>query len=276
MKLVCSLPSNLQISAVKNFVDGILLEDKENIVEEIITATAYGLIPIYKLNEMVFPEEIEVYKNKIIKTKNTSCLYYITDLGLAHIAKELGLLNRTIYDPVTMIRNHLDAESFMEYGFHAIGISNEITLSDTKSIIEQGKIKAFLQVFGFRLMHTSRRALLKLYGEQARIALPKEHLTIKEALRSEHYPITEDSYGTKIYRGYILSLLEHLGDLSLEYAFIGGEFFSSDTFLEVLNCFNEKRNNPTSMLPIQRLKQLNLPIEDGFTYQDTVYLKEEF
>ena len=30
------------------------------------------------------------------------------------------------------------------------------------------------------------------------------------------------------------------------------------------------------MLPIQRLKQLNLPIEDGFTYQDTVYLKEEF
>ena len=36
MKLVCSLPSNLQISAVKNFVDGILLEDKENIVEEII------------------------------------------------------------------------------------------------------------------------------------------------------------------------------------------------------------------------------------------------
>ncbi len=75
MKLVCSLPPNLQISAVKNFVDGILLEDKENIVEEIITATAYGLIPIYKLNEMVFPEEIEEYKNKIIKTKNTSCLY---------------------------------------------------------------------------------------------------------------------------------------------------------------------------------------------------------
>ncbi len=35
MKLVCSLPPNLQISAVKNFVDGILLEDKENIVEEI-------------------------------------------------------------------------------------------------------------------------------------------------------------------------------------------------------------------------------------------------
>ena len=165
---------------------------------------------------MVFPLEIEEYRKKILMTKDTDCLYYITDLGLAHILKEFGLIGRTIYDPITMITNSLDAREFMEYGFKAIGLSNEITLKDTKQIIEKTGIPTFMQVFGYRLMLSTRRTLISLYQEKIQTQFQIENLKIEEATRTDAFPIVETSKGTKIYRSYIISLLNEMNILSLE------------------------------------------------------------
>lgn len=276
MRLVCDLPSTISIQDVAPFVDGVLLKDSTHINEDIECAIRYKVIPIYQLNEMMFPEEVEEYKKKILKTKDTACLYYVTDIGLAHMLKQFNLIARVIYDPVTMLTNHLDVACYQEYGFHALGISNEILLSDQKKIIELTKVPAFLQIFGYRLMQTSRRKLLSLYATKLGKSLPKEELTIREVMREEHYPIYEDEHGTKIYRGYLISLLEELKDLSLAYGFVSGKFIEKEVFLKVLQCFKLKKENPSNMEVMEHLQELNLPIETGFSYQDTVYQKEEF
>ncbi|MDE5856496.1 MAG: U32 family peptidase, partial [Anaeroplasmataceae bacterium] len=200
MKLVCSLSSFSILDKIASYVDGILLEDEEDIIQKINTIDSCGLISIYKLNEMVFPLEIEAYKKKILLTKDTCCLYYITDLGFAHILKELGLIERTIFDPVTMITNSLDAKEFMDYGFHSIGLSNEITLKDVEQIISKTNCKAFMQVFGYRLMLSTRRTLISLYQEKINTDFLKENLWIQEATRTDCFPIVETNKGTKIYR----------------------------------------------------------------------------
>ena len=44
----------------------------------------------------------------------------------------------------------------------------------------------------------------------------------------------------------------------------------------ILKIFNDYLNNDVSLeQSIALLNELNLPIEDGFSYQDTVYIKEK-
>ncbi|MDE6584716.1 MAG: U32 family peptidase, partial [Anaeroplasmataceae bacterium] len=205
-------------------------------------------------------------------------LFYITDIGLGHLLKGLGLIERTIFDPKTMITNHLDAEIYASYGFHALGISNEITLKDYKAILEKTNIKAFYQVFGYRLMFTSRRKLVSLYSEKIQKSIALDNLSIEEAtrLREERYPIYEDQYGTKIYRNHLICLLKEIIDLPMEYAFLDDMLISSDIFKEIISLFHSaiERRDISSLL--ERLDQLKLPISDGFSYKDSVYMKEEF
>ncbi|MDE6415331.1 MAG: U32 family peptidase [Anaeroplasmataceae bacterium] len=276
MKLVCSLPSFHLLKDIASYVDGVLLEDHADILNQIHTVEAYGLVSIYKLNEMVFPLEIEKYRKKILFTKDTNCLYYITDLGLAHILKELGLIQRTIFDPITMITNSLDAKEFMEYGFHSIGLSNEITLKDIEQIIKKTNIKSFLQVFGYRLMLNTRRTLISLYEEKIQTEIQKTNLKIEEATRTDAFPIVETKTGTKIYRSYLISLLNELDALPLEYAFLESFGLDENTFIEVVKLFSSVKSGKNKEEAIVFLKSLNLPIGEGFSYQDSVYMKEEF
>lgn len=276
MKLVCSLSSLTLLDKVSSYVDGILVEDEEDIIQKINTIDSYGLVSIYKLNEMVFPLEIEAYRKKILLTKATNCLYYITDLGLAHILKELGLMDRTIFDPITMITNSLDAKEFMDYGFHSIGLSNEITLKDVEDIIFKTNCKAFMQVFGYRLMLSTRRRLISLYQEKIQTDFPKENLWIQEATRTDYFPIEETKQGTKIFRSQIICLLNELDSLTLEYAYLDSFRQDEATFIEVVKLFYARKNGKSKEEVLTSLSALNLPIGEGFSYQDTVYLKEEF
>ncbi|MDE6656876.1 MAG: U32 family peptidase [Anaeroplasmataceae bacterium] len=276
MKLVCGLPSLDSLNEISCFVDGVLLEDKEDILEEINSIKKLNIVPIYSLKEMVFPMELEQYKQKILLTKDTDCLYYITDLGLAHILKEFGLIHRTIFDPVTMITNSLDAKEYMSYGFKAIGLSNEITLKDTKEIIEKTGINAFLQVFGYRLMLNTRRHLISLYSEKIQKPISTKRLVLEEATRKDQYPIVETEQGTKIYRSELISLAEELTSLPIEYAFINSYGISEEILIQVLKSFHGILMTEDIETNLRDLNALGLSIGEGFAYHDSVYMKEEF
>ncbi|MDE7095020.1 MAG: U32 family peptidase, partial [Anaeroplasmataceae bacterium] len=230
----------------------------------------------YSLTEMVFPMELDAYKQKILLTKETGCLYYITDLGLAHILKELGLMDRTIFDPMTMITNSLDAKEYMNYGFKAIGLSNEITLKDTKQIIEKTGITAFLQVFGYRLMLNTRRHLVSLYAEKIDKTISNKPLVLEEATRKEKYPIIETDKGTKIYRSELISLAKELKTLPIEYAFLNSFEISKETFVRIIKDYYEILNKEDVTSILNDLNELGLSIGEGFSYKDSVYMKEEF
>lgn len=276
MQIVCNLSSSIELKDVKNYVDGVLIDDSEDLKKKINEALKYQVTPILKWNEMVLPNDISRYLNKIKETKDTGCMYYITDLGLAHMLKEEGVLDRVIYDPITMITNHLDAKEYASYGFHAVGMSNEITLEDMRTILSKSNIKVFLQVFGYRQVLHTRRNLISLYATKADLNLPKDNLFLEEATRKDLYPIYETKNGCRMFRSHMICLLSELSNLPIEYAYLDSFSLSKEEFIEVLKAFSNAQKGSHVDDELQKIKSLGLPIADGFSYQDTVYHKEEF
>ncbi len=276
MKLVASIYHMDELNDIKDYVDAILMDTSLIDLENIEKIISMGLTPILKYNMMVHPFEIEKYEGYFLKYKDTACLFYITDLGLAHLLKGMHLIHRTIFDPVTMITNHLDVESYMAYGFQAVGISNEITLRDVKTIYDTTKAPLYYQIFGYRQMLHSRRKLVSLYLEKINQTSNLENLSLEEVTRNEKYPIIENERGTFIYRSYAISLLKELTSLPVEYAVLESLFIPAEEYKKCLSLFFEVYHGKDSALAQEEFKALGIPTQDGFSYKDSVYMKEEF
>ena len=277
MKLVSKINNMNELNIVANYTDYIMLPYELINIENVNKVTELNKTPILMFNLMVHPFEIEQLTKELLQFKDFNVLYYITDLGLARILKTNNLISKTIYDPITMITNSLDAANYYSYGFNSIGLSNEITVNDLVKIIDKTNSKVFYQVFGHRLMLHSRRKLVSLYGEKIGREIDKSNMRIVEATRNDSYPIIENDKGTYIYRSYLISLLKEIKNLNLEYAYLESFNIKTDNYIKVLEIFNKYLNDEFSLnQAIEHLTLLNLDIKDGFSYQDSIYNKEEF
>ena len=277
MKLVSKITNMDDLNNLSNYSDYIMLPYELINTLNVNRIIELNKTPILMFNLMVHPFEINDLKNQLLNYKDLNVLYYITDLGLARILKENDLISKTIYDPVTMITNSLDAANYYDYGFNAISLSNEITIKDLCKIISKTNVKVFYQVFGHRLMLHSRRKLVSLYGEKIGVDIDKSNMRIVEATRNDSYPIVENERGTYIYRSYLISLLKELKDINLEYAYLESFNLKTDIYIKVLDIFNKYINNEYSLnQALEHMSLLNLDIKDGFSYQDSIYNKEEF
>lgn len=277
MKLVSKITNMDDLNIISNYSDFIMLPYDLINTLNVNKIIELNKTPILMYNLMVHPFEINDLKNELLSYKELNVLYYVTDLGLARILKENELISKTIYDPVTMITNSLDAANYFNYGFNAISLSNEITIKDLCKIISKTNVTVFYQVFGHRLMLHSRRKLVSLYGEKINVDIDKSNMRIVEATRNDSYPIVENNRGTYIYRSYLISLLKELKDIDLEYAYLESFNVKTDIYIKVLDIFNKYLcDEYTLNQALEHMSLLNLDIKDGFSYQDSIYNKEEF
>ena len=62
----------------------------------------------------------------------------------------------------------------------------------------------------------------------------------------------------------------------LKYAYLDSITIDDDAFIKVLDTFKKVANKETSIEEgLEEINKLNLPIEDGFAYEDTVHVKEK-
>lgn len=286
MKLVGCIHQIEDIKKIAPYCQAVMIDDSFLTVlpqgeydskEAIKCAVEHKMIPILRANKMIHPNEVNRVKEKIKEYLELPVLFYITDLGVAHLLKKYQVIEKTIYDPVTMLANSLDVEAYASYGFAALGLSEEITISDVITIYERTKAPIFYQVFGFRLMFHSRRKLISLYGEKINKKIPLKNLSLKEQTRDEVFPTVENVNGTFIYRSKVISLLEKIKDMTLEYAFLERFHIEEEAYIIACKTFYEYCSNQQSLSNAkERLELLNLPYGDGFMYVDSIYNKEEF
>ena len=277
MKLVSKINNIDELHIVSKYTDYIMIPYELINIENVNKIIELNKTPILMFNLMVHPFEIEALTIQLLTYKDYNILYYITDLGLARILKTNHLISKTMYDPTTMITNSLDAANYYSYGFNSIGLSNEITVKDLGTIINKTNAKVFYQIFGHRLMLHSRRKLVSLYGQKIGKNIDKSNMRIVEATRNDSYPIVENDKGTFIYRSYLISLLKEIKNLNLEYGFIESFNIKIENYISVLEIFYKYLNEEYSLnQAIEHLTLLNLDIKDGFSYQDSIYNKEEF
>ncbi len=281
--LVSAIYNMKELNKLNGLIDGAILNSKEYslIYDDLNLDLAYSfclnnkILPIISLNKMFYPNELDNIKD--IYLKYDKALFLITDLGLYHIAKGLKMENKLIYNPETMLTNYLDLELYKSLGFEALSMSLEIPFKDVIYAKEKADAKLFYMVFGKRMMLYSRRKLLSLYKEKAQIDLKNETLYLKEVNREDYFPIVENETGTKIFRSYIISYLDKLDEVNIEYLYLDSFDIDFDVYKKVVTIFkNYLDKKVLKEASIDLLNSLNLNIDEGFKYKDSVYQKEEF
>lgn len=285
MKLVASIYNLKQLNKFISYLDGAILNvpfysliyENLDLDKAILFCQHHHVLPIISLNRLFHPDEIAKVSEVLKKYKNQDVLFLVTDIGVVNLARKEEMVNRIIYDPQTMIANELDLQAYADLGFHSLAMSLEIPFSDVIKSIEKTQAKVFYQVFGHRLMFYSNRKLITLFQEHANIKVEKQSLYLRERTREDKYPVIENENGTMIYRSYLLSLLNCMDKEKLVYGYMESLYMEDELFLSVLKIYHAFLKDELSIKEAEeKIKKLSLPIEDGFTYQDSVYQKELF
>ena len=284
MRLITSIYTNKQLNNLAKYLDYALLMNKNTSLNykdlDLDLAISFckdnSLGIILSMDKIFLPSEIKIADSYLKEYKDIVNYFYVTDLGVCNLALKYGIENKIIFDPKTMITNSYDYDIYSSFGFHALGISSEITLKDLIQIQNKCQKKTFCQVFGLRLMFYSKRHLISLYSKKNGEDYPKEDVLLKESTRNDYFPTTENQNGTIMYRSYLISLLKELNNLSIiEYGFLESYTIEDSLMIEVLKIYNDALKGIDLDSLIEKLNSLNLNIEDGFTYKDSVYQKEE-
>ncbi len=284
MKIVCSIYQIEQLHRLKDTIDYAILMVPNislNYMDlDIDLAISYCLDNhigiILAIDKLYLPKEIDLVSKFIDKYQNLCDYFYITDLGIGNLMITKKCQNKVIFDPKTMICNSLDLNIYNSLGFEALGISSEITKEDILSIYDKTKANIFYQIFGYRLMFYSKRNLISLYEKKNNALYPHEAY-LKEATRNDYFPILENENGTLIYRSYLISYMEYLDEIKdLKYGFIESYLLDLDK-LEIITKTFKGLLNKEITIDMARLNilKLDLHIEDGFMFKDSVYEKKE-
>jgi len=285
VEILSAIYNNEELNKLIDYADGFILMLKPYSIcyENIDLDLAIDILRknnkkiILGLNKIYHPNDIESLNELLNKYQANDIYYYFSDLGACNLAIDKGLNNKIIYNPETMITNHLDLSILQSFNFDAYQLSSEITLNDVKIIYDKTNAPISYFGFGHKIMFYSKRKLLTLYKNKTGIDMPLEKGYLKESTRNDFIPITENQNGTYILRSYVVSLLEDMNKLDfLKYLILDSNYVDFDKYIEVLKSYY-LYNNKNILLEeaINNIKKLNLDIEDGFKNNDTVYLKEE-
>lgn len=168
-------------------------------------------ISINKIFHMEDLEDLEEYINSI-KNKNIKGIFF-SDLGVYTICRRLGISDKLIYDPTTLITNKEEL-TFWEGKIKGIVISPFISFDELKEF-KSDKLELFFLGNGRIPLFYSKRPLITNYAKYHDISdgFIQHQLVIKEELREELFPIVEDENGTFVYTPYIFSCLDESSKL---------------------------------------------------------------
>ncbi|MCH5180674.1 MAG: hypothetical protein J1F32_05645 [Erysipelotrichales bacterium] len=223
------------------------------------------------LNALIHQNKLEEFKKEVDKLCNLNVSFIVQDVGALHYLEQKISHNRIVFNPYTLICQQDELNAYSLNSNATIGISNEITLSDTYKTLKKGN--GFLLAFGYAPMYQSYRKVLSLYEQYIMRTYSKNNLFLKEDTRNEFYHVSENKYGTVIFRPYILSYLENISYiLNAKFLFLDSNFVEVNKFKKVLDLVHKLLLGKMSEENAKEyLNKLKLNIEDGFKYQDSIY-----
>lgn len=217
---------------------------------------------------------------EIIKELNVNGIYF-ADLGVIPAARAYGLLNKLIYDPVTLLTNTLDINFYLAQGLGTV-LSRELTYEEILKIVEKFPGKIDMQVFGHLRMSYSKRKFLSNYFHQLGLEKEindKDDLTLVEETREYSLPIRESKYGTEIYTDYCLLMYKELNVLKkyLRRAIIDSDFINdNEMIVHTLKDCKKLSDENYEFLQNQLLKKNPyVMFNTGYLYQKTTDKKED-
>lgn len=254
------------------------VETLKDLIKECQEANIKTYVPV---NRFFIEEELEQLKEFLKQLKEWNADYiYFTDEGVLQTAKELGMEDRLIYNPDTLITNAFDAQYYLDEGIARVCISREITLEEICTIAKKVKDASKLEVMihGRLPMMHSKRELLTNYMTFLEKDYPVKNnynLYLIESTRDDHMPIIEDEHGTHVFSGFTLTSFEEietLKDAGIVNVRIEGMFHDGAYSKEAFNLYYDILNGTKTAKEVyeeyqEKYKEDN--ITKGFYYTKT-------
>lgn len=200
---------------------------------------------------------------KTCKEAGVDGIYY-SDEGVFYEAQKQGMESLLIYQPETLITNHMDIAFYLELGIQSVSLAHECSLEEILQMTEQTKEVEIL-ISGYFSILYSRRMLVTNYLDAIK-SNEKGHkkvLDLIESTRQDRMSIVEDDYGTHIFSEAPIQSQKELPVLKEHglYRFrIDSIFMDDDWTIHVLNAYQN---------------QLEVPGSNHWYYQTTMKKKED-
>lgn len=199
---------------------------------------------LVKVNRFFTEEELPALRIhlQLLKTLLVDGIYY-GDECVFFEAKKLGLQDKLIYAPDTLLTNHEDVAYYLHEGIATVCISKEITLDELCVISSYAPGRIEVGIHGRVNMMHSKRKLVSNYLtfiHKPEDIQNKQTLFLMEETRDEHMPILEDELGTHVFSGYTLASFEELPKLvaaGVTHVSIDGIFHDAAYVCEALRLY---------------------------------------
>lgn len=229
MKILTTIHDIHNIEKLSQVADGFLIGQKsfaKHLTADFTNNLNEVIVKINELNKEVYIQFNRMYTNEelimIDSVLSSLDLNKITgfmsaDIGLLPVFKKHGILEKFVYNPETLLTNYFDFNYLKQDGILGAFVSKEITAKDILTIGKHKEIKLFMFGHGHMSMFYSKRKILSLYTDymkKDRIYENRDDLRLKEPKRdNETYPVMQDDAGTYVFRGHVLSSLDHMNEL---------------------------------------------------------------
>lgn len=286
MKKIVTLFEVESIHVLKDYADGFIVGQdlvsarltrsfsNEEIIEASKLAKSYNKSFFVMINRILHDKDVNAYQ-AFMKAVDSDAItgYIIGDIGVATLAKSLGLTHKMIYNPETLLTNKFDVFYYRDLGFEGVYLAKEITLEDIKEIGQDRPYSLFMYIHGYLNMFYSKRQLIESYFEnqgKPNLYQNKRNLTVVEEKRPTFiYKALEDEAGTHIFRNNVFCGADYLEELkgAVDYIVFDTIFHDDQYALEILKYYETK--NESLKIKIQNDYQETW--DDGFLFKKTVY-----
>jgi len=186
---------------------------------------------------------------KACKEADVDGIYY-SDEGVFYEAQKQGMESLLIYQPETLITNHMDIAFYLNLGIQSVSLAHECSLEEILQMTEQTKEVEIL-ISGYFSILYSRRMLVTNYLDviESNEKGHKKVLDLIESTRQDRMPIVEDDYGTHIFSEAPIQSQKELPVLQEHglYRFrINSIFMDDDWTVRVLNAYQNQTEVPGS------------------------------
>ena len=227
------------------------------------------------LNTILHEDDLETaaaFLEAIVKAKIDGVVCY--DLSYHPLLRTLHLENRLIYQPGTYNTNPYDLLFYQNLNLKGITLARELTIAEIRDFFTaQHTLELSFSGHGYQEMFHSRRQLLKAYfthkGINDPASIAESNCFLREKQRqTEFYPISEDSFGTQIYRSGKLRSFAYLDEFDLHLAdfFLERRYLSDQEYYDAISAYRKKR-------PDSFLEQYPSGYDEGFFQTPTERVK---
>lgn len=188
--------------------------------------------------KFVHENEIDELKQcmKILKDIDVDGIYY-GDEGVLFEAKQLGIENKLIYQPETLVTSSNDVEFYLNEGLLSVSLAHELSLDE---IISIGKKYNQIEILihGYYSIMYSRRPLITNYFEAIKKDIDaKRTYTLIEQTRNDRMPVIQNQAGTNVFSENAMGSYDQFSafkEIGMHRFRIDSIFFDDDWTCEVV------------------------------------------